>query len=127
MNKPDAQGRCHSYYGTWNINDKPRLGVVYFMLDEHVKKMIDKEKDKFEKQILIIIDKFNLSFKQTIKKQAEEIKIVRSLICDLTKLLYKTIDLNKLIEPPVEKVAKKKPKPKIEDEYNEDDLDNGYL
>ena len=42
MNKPDAQGRCHSYYGTWNINDKPRLGVVYFMLDEHVKKMIDK-------------------------------------------------------------------------------------
>ena len=101
------------------------------MLDEHVKKIVDKEKERFEQEMLLVMDKFAKSFKEISKKNSVEIKAVQFCVNELTKYMYKIVDVNKLKEPEITKKGKKKPKPKLkvvdDDIDNEDDLAEGYL
>jgi len=107
--QPNEDGYCHSYYGTWNINDKPpTVGVVYFMLDEHVKSIIDKEKERFTREMSLVMKEFIDSLKDFNKKQEKEIKVLHYLITDLTKYMYKIVDVNELKEPVIEKKLKSK-------------------
>jgi hypothetical protein len=130
--QPNEQGIVYSYYGIWNTKNKPRLGVIYFMLDEHVKKTVEKEKEKFKEEMAKMISDFNKSVKTFFKKQEEEIKAINCSISEFKKFMFKTIELNQLEVPKVEKKnEKKKAKPKIdeneEDNIDDDVMDNGYL
>ena len=124
--QPNAQGWCDSYYGTWNIKNKPKLGVHYLMIDEHVKKIIDNQKEVFHKELSDLMKSFTKTLKSTVEKNAEEIENLHRIMGDMTNFMYNIIDLNKLIEPKIDKsnkVNKKRVKPKIEEEDNND----GYL
>ncbi len=130
--QPNAQGWCESYYGKRDINVKPKIGVIDFMLDEHVLRTVEKEKDRFTKEVSSTIASFNKLLKEQMKKNEAEMKKVHSSVGDLTRFMYKIVDINKLKEPELEKKAKKKPE-KIEileeddsDEDN-DEIINGYL
>ena len=124
--QPNAQGWCDSYYGPGNIKNKPKLGVHYLMIDEHVKKIIDNQKEVFHKELSDLMKSFTKTLKSTVEKNAEEIENLHRIMGDMTKFMYNIIDLNKLIEPKIDKsnkVNKKRVKPKIEEEDNND----GYL
>ena len=124
--QPNTQGWCYSYYGRWNVEEKIKLGVVYFMLDEYVKKIINKEKERFEEEMSIVMDKFNKGYKDIIKKQAEEIKMIRISIGDMNKFMGKIIDLNELKKPVIVNTVKSKCKAKLKAEIKENEGD-GYL
>jgi hypothetical protein len=124
--QPNAQGQCFSYYGTWNVKDKPKRGVHYFMIDEYVKNTVEKEKENFNKEIIKTFDSFNKSIKKLLEKSTEQVKSVHESIGDMTKFMYKVIDLNGLKEPEVEKKPKKK-KVKKKPKEKEVEVDDGYL
>lgn len=118
----DAQGQCFSYYGTWNNKTKPRIGVIYLMLDEHIKKMVKQEKVIFKKELNSIVSAFDKTIKSVLKKQAADIKAMNKSIKDLIKFTDRIIDLNELKKPKLSIVIPPKQK-----EYNEDNCENGYL
>ncbi len=124
----NAEGTCFTYYGTYNVNDRPRLGVEYFMLDEHVKKTIDKQKEKFSKEMSKMMLDFNKAIKKLMEKQEEEIKKIHSSIGEMTRFMCRIVEVNELKQPEIEKkkVVKKK-KVKAVKEEEEDEGDMGYL
>lgn len=122
---PDSDGNCYSYYGKWNINDrKPKYGVHLFMLDEYIKNTVDKEKENFNNDLSKIMRNFNSSLLSTMSKNKEEIEMIKGLIADLNKFVNRTIYLNGLKAPEIEKIITKKKKRPV---TNEEDSYDGYL
>lgn len=111
--QPNAEGICESYYGTWNVNNKPNLGVHVYMLDEHIKKTINNEKENFKAEISKSFCEFNKNMKSLLKKNSTEIKTINSSLNDLAKFMNQLIDINKLEMPEIEiKKSKRKSNPK---------------
>lgn len=121
--QPNAQGWCDSYYGGWSVNVKPRRGVHTHMLDEHIRNTIGKEKEEFKTEMLKSFKTFMGSVKCIMKKDGDEIKQIKLLIGDLSKFMFKLIDMNQLKCPPVEKKKKPATKPKVTKKIEHD----GYL
>lgn len=72
----------HTYYG--KLSDKqPTLGVIYSMLDEHVKKIVDKRADAF-------INVLNATLKKFKKSTKDELTIMKK------SLSYFKTEVNKL-------------------------------
>jgi hypothetical protein len=69
-----GHGNYCSYYGSWNAGDKPLTGVHIFMLNEHVKRVIEEEKDAFRKEIGNVIANFNESVKHLLEKVKNEVR-----------------------------------------------------
>ncbi len=129
--KPNTHGWCVSYYGIWNIKDKPKVGVIYLMIDEHVKKIIEKEKERLEQEMTKTMEKFNKGLKETIKKQASEIKLFREFIANLSKLVSKIADFDGIKRSETEKKGKSRTKysfrKKNEETEDDNNFKDGYL
>lgn len=121
--QPNAQGMCFSYYGMYDNNVKPRLEVHYFMINEHVKKMIDKEKENFKIVVFDVITTFQKTMKEMVKKQAEDMNKMNESIMELVKFTDNLIKLNELKSPPKAKPKKSVfTKPKDEDDDEDDNI-----
>jgi hypothetical protein len=104
--EPDSNGWCNSYYGTWNINNKPKYGVHFYMLDEYIKKTINNEKDNFNKRIAKTLEDFNKITKARLRQNLKDMKESNfNNLLDRVKAIESRLDnLQKNIE--VKKVKK---------------------
>lgn len=102
----DDNGMFYMYYGIFNINDKPTHGVHFFMFDEYIKNSVEKEKEKFRKELSITMGDFKKSTKKVVGKNEIAIKVVGASLSDLNKHLSKIIKENKLKLPPEKKKGK---------------------
>lgn len=93
------------------------------MIDEHIKKTIEKEKDTFSIELVRIMTTHDKAFKKTMAETLETIKEVKETVGGLKKYIDELIKLNKLTQPDPIKKIKKKAQPTQE----EDESDDGYL
>lgn len=119
----NAQGQCFSYYGMWNKETKPKLGVTYYMLDEHITRMVEREKEKFAKEMHAIEKNLESSIRDIFKKQSSELKKINSSVGCLIKM----VDGEFNVAPPKKSKGNVKPiKEKLveikKDEDDEDDF-----
>lgn len=82
----------YMYYGRNDVK-KPKIGVAYMMLDEHLKSIIDKNVNNFDKKIKEL-------FKQHKKDSELQIKRIKKHIVEIKK------DLGELMEEKKPKIAK---------------------
>lgn len=68
-----SEGNYCSYWGSWSVDDKAVTGVHILILNEHVARVIEVEKDKFKKEIGNIITNFNEATSKLLKKVHIEI------------------------------------------------------
>jgi len=112
----DKNGWVNSYYGRWNIkDDKPKLGVIYFMLDIHVEKIVEKQKIKFMKEMTEIISAANEKFKDMLEKHTKKVDLIYDSVKDIKEFMNKTIELNELKKPEVKKKEVKNSKSESEE------------
>lgn len=122
--QPNAHGWVHGYYGTYHIKDKkPKYGVHLYMLNEHVTRHIDAEKEKFVAEIRKMLDTFAKTQKERLDKISNEIKATNQFISEVKRYVASVIETNELKQPEEKEKPKKakKAKPKKEEE------DMGYL
>ena len=72
-----GNGSYVSYWSAWNVKDRPATGVHILMLNEHVKRVIEEEKDAFRKEISNVITNFNESVKKLLEKVKKDLKEVK--------------------------------------------------
>ena len=63
------ENRDFMYYGRYG--DKPKLGVEYFMIDQHVKRIIDNALEKFAHTLDKEMDRFRKEFPELQKLKYE--------------------------------------------------------
>lgn len=95
-----------SYYGRLSGN-KPRIGVIYFMLDQHVKKMVSKTITDYKEELENILSEFK-------KDSLAEIKTLRTKISRLEMRIDSLKKSKNLIEDYIEE--------NIEEKVEEDNL-----
>lgn len=129
--QPNAQGMCFTYYGSWDKKTKPKLGVIYFMLDEHVKSIVEKEKKKLHEDMNKLTSDFRKSMECTFKKQSKDIATLTESLKTIEKFLETVIELNLLKKPKITQKKKVKSVPKkeidVEIEDDEEEISEGYL
>jgi len=74
----------HSYYGKMS-DEQPDVGVIYLMLDEHIKKIIDKRSTDFTKILEVTLNKFKKSLKEDIDQLKSAVKINKADVRTLQK------------------------------------------
>lgn len=70
----------HSYYGSWKIGEKVKTGVHYLMLDEHIKKTVNAEKDKLAVEIQTILKTYSDKIASIDKRVSEYFQFLGHLI-----------------------------------------------
>jgi hypothetical protein len=119
---PDVNGDCFSYYSTWNVKNKPKYGVHYLMVDEYLKRTVEKEKESFNKEISKRIADFTRFIRQIMEKNSADIETLKDSFSETISFIYKIIDENKLkkikFEPEKKRVKKKK---KVKEEFEEEE------
>lgn len=96
-----------SYYGSLDEDVKPTQGVHVFMLDEHIKGTIEKEKDRFSKHIQHLIDNFNKTTNHLLESLTKKLDAHSKDIKSVNTYIDKIIKHNKLKNPPVIDLSKK--------------------
>jgi adenylosuccinate synthase len=86
-----------SYYGGYYAEKKPTHGVHYLILDEYIRRSVDKERENFNKEIQKILTSFAVLQKQHLKQHTDELKKLSSFVYDINKLLKLIIKANNLI------------------------------
>lgn len=127
--KTDENGLIHTRYGSYKEGEpQPDKDVTYFLLNEHVKIMLNKERDRFiseiEKAFISHASRFKKSMESTNEKLAElslntnvRINDIKSTIIDLVNFVTEALFLNKLKIPDIKMKDKKEKKDeKIEKE-----------
>ena len=71
----------YSYYGSGRLyGNKPKKGLVYMLLDDHVNKIIVKQSDIFKAECKLAIDELKNSYKEQFSQVKNEIKKIKTLI-----------------------------------------------
>jgi hypothetical protein len=72
----------HMYYG--RVGKTPRMGVMYFMIDEHINRIVEKSELKFNKLIQELVKEFRLQclgdlqdIKKRLKKLTDQFSLIK--------------------------------------------------
>jgi uncharacterized alpha-E superfamily protein len=97
MLTPSKDGYVHTYYGTFKYNDiKPKHGVTNMLLDEYLQKSVDKQIDKFSKELTKVIESFKKSNAEEINKLSDAIKEIKLNVSDLRQHFLRMVQDNDL-------------------------------
>ena len=128
--QPNKDGVVYSYYGIWDVKKKPKTGVHVYMLDEHIKRKVEIERENFNREIAKTIDNFKKEVAKILKKNSEEIKSIHLSINELTQFIGKVMEANELKQPEIEKKVKPKYVKNKKGEHSKkkrEPEDDGYL
>ena len=73
-----------AYYGRVDCK-KPKQGIVYYMLDEHIKNILSKRGDEFKIEMVALFSRFKAEYSSKVKELVLNVKCLEKEISALKK------------------------------------------
>lgn len=88
-----------NYYGAFDENNKPKQGLAYFMLQEHIEQLMEKEKKKVIREMYQAIESFKNIMEIQLKNKLKEVDRLSESLVSLRLYVNNLVKENTLKDP----------------------------